>query len=84
MDETKNELIEKLNKLSPEMREVVFWMTDNIDFVDRVCRGKAIPKERWERYMELAIIKEDNLGIALLVFKLMKDKSDKERGVKKK
>ena len=57
MDATENELIQKLNKLSPEMREVIFWMTDNIDFVSRICRGKAMPKENWEKYMELAIIK---------------------------
>ena len=75
MDATENELIQKLNKPSPEMREIIFWMTDNIDFVSRICRGKAMPKENWEKYMELAIIKGDNLGIALLVFKHMKDKA---------
>ena len=84
MDATENELIQKLNKLSPEMREVIFWMTDNIDFVSRICRGKAMPKENWEKYMELAIIKGDNLGITLLVFKHMKDKAERESGVKKK
>lgn len=84
MDVEENELIEKLNKLSPEMREIVFWMIDNIDFVNRICRGKAMPQEKWENYMELAITKEDNLGIALLVFKHMKDKADREREVKKK
>lgn len=84
MDVEENELIEKLNKLSPEMREIVFWMVDNIDFVNRICRGKAMPQEKWEKYMELAIIKEDNLGIALLAFKHVKDKADREREVKKK
>ena len=34
--------------------------------------------------MELAMIKGDNFGIALLVFKNMKDKAERKSGVKKK
>lgn len=61
MGKTKNELEEKLKKLSPKIRAVIFWTKDNIDFVNHIYRGKAIPKEKWGRYRELAIIKEDNL-----------------------
>ena len=80
MDETEIDLIEKLNKLSPEMKEIVFWIVDNIDFVNHICRGKAMRKEKWERYLEHAIINKDNLGIALLAFKHIKD----EKGMIKK
>ena len=79
MDRTEINLIEKLNKLSPEMREIVFWIADNIDFVNHICRGKAMQKEKWERYMEHAIINKDNLGIALLAFKHIKDEEGKKK-----
>ncbi len=67
MDETEIGRIEKLNKLSPEMKEIVLLIADNIDFVNHICKGKAMQKEKWERYMEHAIINRDNLGIALLL-----------------
>lgn len=54
MDETEINLIEKLNKLSSEIKEIVLWIADNIDFVNQICREKVIQKEKWERYMEHA------------------------------
>lgn len=42
MDRTEIDLIEKLNKMSRELREIVFRIADNIDFVNHICRGKAV------------------------------------------
>lgn len=54
MDETEINLIEKLNKLSTEMKKIVLRIADNIDFVNHICRGKAMQKEKWERNIKHA------------------------------
>lgn len=48
MDESEIDLMETLNKLSPEMKVIVLWIADNIDLVNHICRGKAMQREKGE------------------------------------
>ena len=68
------DLIEKFYGMSPEMQGSLVWIADHIEFVHRICSGETMPKEKWERDMELAVMKRDSLGIALLVFKHIQDR----------
>ncbi len=77
-------LIEKLNKLSPEMQKTIFWLADNINLANRICRGKALPKEKWEEYIAYVTTNRDNLGIALLAYKHIKDEESKKKAMRKK
>lgn len=71
--------MEKLSKLSPKMQDAVFWIADNIEFVNHICRGKRMPKEMWEECIERAIEYDDDFGICLLVFKYIKDEEKSRR-----
>lgn len=73
MGEAKTGLMDSLIKLPLEMQEALCWISDHMEFVDCICTGDMIPEEKWKRDMDLAAIRGDSLGIALLAYKYIKD-----------
>lgn len=68
MEKIETRLIEKWNRLSPEMQGSLLWIVDHIEFVDRICEGEAMTEKEWKRDMEFSTTREDSLGIALLTY----------------
>lgn len=70
--------MEHLKELSPDMQDTIFWMIDNVDFVNSVCSGKPMPEDVWIHNMQCAIERNDCLGIAMLTLKHINDNQQKE------
>ena len=75
MKEKQNDILDELEKQSPEWKEAVTWVREHINIVDWLSRGEEAPKEELEEIKRAAIEKKDYVLAAICIYK---EKIDEE------
>lgn len=71
---TPEEFEEILNAFPQKMRNAVYWMIANIDFVEALTEGEKMSEIEVEKFIQSAKEKEDDLALCLILYKQQKDK----------
>lgn len=72
------EFLEKYFKLKPEIQDVINWLIENIDFVEKATNYKTT-EEKLEENIDWASKNNDMYAKAILVYKQLKDEKKNEK-----
>ena len=67
------DLIEKVNQLPPEIQTAFWWIVENLDFVNELCKGEKMQENIIDDLAQKALEKEDYLLFLLIQYKKIKD-----------
>ncbi|WNX84910.1 hypothetical protein RWV98_01165 [Agathobaculum sp. NTUH-O15-33] len=69
-------ILEKMRTLPEWMQKGVYWLIDNIDLADEMCKGEKLSQAQIEEYIQTAKERRD---CVLWILTLYKQQTDKEK-----
>lgn len=72
------EFLEKYFELKPEIQDVINWLIENMDFVEKATNYKTT-EEKLEENIDWANKNNDMYAKALLVYKQLKDEKKNDK-----
>ena len=69
-------ILEEMRTLPDWMQKGVYWLIDNIDLADEMCKGEKLSQAQIEEYIQTAKERRD---CVLWILTLYKQQTDKEK-----
>ena len=73
-DQTIERIIEQVLKMPIKMQKAVYWLVDNLEFIDYFIQGDTLTQDAVNTLINQAMDKEDDIMLAIIRYKQIIDR----------
>lgn len=73
-DQTIERIIEQVLKMPIKMQKAVYWLVDNLEFIDYFIQGDTLTQDAANTLINQAMDKEDGIMLAIIRYKQIIDR----------